>query len=454
MLKISIISVFPHLHQSFIETSLVARARKNGRVAFKMYAFSDFCEPGERIDTGIAGHGPGMLIKSSVVEKAIEAAEAEWGRAYRLFFSPQGTLLTQDLLKNLMRQCMQSSNQVDNVSMISTHSFETHESFKNSDPHILLVCSRYEGIDCRVEQQYADLLLSIGDYVLMGGEVAANVFLEAFLRLIPGVVGNTDSVEQDSFEQGLLDYPSYALPTIWKDQEMPAVIRSGNHGALQEWRETAALQKTMTRRFDLIKKYGLAKKYRLQALAAIPAHYLVLMHGEVLVKNGDVGTTSIGSLNFHDICRAARTYGIKKVFIVTPLEDQHQIIATFLHFWNGTSGQSYNAARSSAISLLVPLRSFDEVKKAIAQEEGVDPLILTTSAKVYEHAPSIDYQSQNQVWDQKKPILLVFGTGQGLAPHIMDQSSYILKPVFGMTDFNHLSVRSAIAIILDRWLGF
>ena len=86
MLKISIISVFPHLHQSFIETSLIARACKDDRVAFKTYAFSDFCEPGERIDTGIAGHGPGMLIKSSIVEKAIETAEAEWGRGYRIFF--------------------------------------------------------------------------------------------------------------------------------------------------------------------------------------------------------------------------------------------------------------------------------------------------------------------------------------------------------------------------------
>lgn len=446
MLKISIISVFPDLHKPFIETSLIARAIEEQKIKCQSFAYSDFCKPKERIDVAIAGHGPGMVIKPEVVAAAIEHVEKIDGPSYRIFFSPQGVLLTQSLIKKL------ASQSFDQVDVCTTKQVDDRKGYLSK--HILLICSRYEGMDIRVEEHYADLLLSIGDYVLMGGETAANVFLEGFLRLLPGVVGNADSVAEESFEQGLLDYSSYALPVVWKGYQMPEVIRSGNHKALQEWRDTSALQKTILSRFDLIKTYGLEKKHRNQALSIIPSHYIVVMHSDVIIKNGDVGTTSVGSLNLHDICRSARTYGVKRVFIVTPLEDQHRIIKTFLNFWQGTSGKNYNAKRSEAISLLTLVHSFDEVKKLIAENEGQNPLILTTSAKKSDDAPAIDYQSQSVVWSLKRPVLLVFGTGQGLAQHIMEQSSFILKPVFGLTDYNHLSVRSAIAIILDRWLGF
>ena len=433
--------------------SLIARSIQEKKVQCQSFAYSDFCEPGERIDVSIAGHGPGMVIKPEVVARTIEHVEQLHGPSYRIFFSPQGKLLTQDLLRQLASFSLnQDESDTDESKKLDNSNLDDRQKYISK--HILLICSRYEGMDVRVEEHYADMLLSVGDYVLMGGEAAANLFLEGFLRLLPGVVGNADSVAEESFEEGLLDYPSYALPTVWQGYQMPEVIRSGNHKALQEWRSSAALRKTMLFRFDLIKKLGLEKKHRKEALSKIPSHYIVLMHSDVIIKNGDVGNTSVGSFNLHDICRSARTYGIKQVFIVTPLEDQHRIIQTLLDFWHGKSGKEYNSQRADAISLLKIVRSFDEVKKIISDDEGQNPLLLTTSAKTYDNVPAIDYQSQNIVWQLEKPILLIFGTGQGLASYIMDQSDFILKPIYGLTDYNHLSVRSAIAIILDRWLGF
>ena len=231
MLKISIISVFPDLHKPFIGTSLIARAIEEQKIKCQSLAYSDFCKPKERIDVAIAGHGPGMVIKPEVVAAAIEHVEKIDGPSYRIFFSPQGVLLTQSLIKKL------ASQSFDQVDVCTTKQVDDRKGYLSK--HILLICSRYEGMDIRVEEHYADLLLSIGDYVLMGGETAANVFLEGFLRLLPGVVGNADSVAEESFEQGLLDYSSYALPVVWKGYQMPEVIRSGNHKALQEWRDTS-----------------------------------------------------------------------------------------------------------------------------------------------------------------------------------------------------------------------
>jgi len=442
MLKISILTAFPSLYNEFIATSLIKLAQQRGCVDFSFHKFSDFCVPKEPIDEPTVGPGPGMIIKPEVVDRSLQGIFEQRGQGYVIFFSPQGAVLSQDLLKKVAS---------DIGIMASSAASENHEQVQAQ--HIILVCARYEGIDARVERHYANLQISVGDYVLMGGDLPAQLFLEGLLRLVPGVVGNQSSVDFDSFAQALLDHDEFGLPVEWRGERVPEVLRSGDHGKIAAWRTENALQKTLLRRFDWFKKKASDQKLIALAKAAIPRHYVVLMHGDVLVKSGEVGTTSVTSIDLHDIARTSRTYGIEEFFAVTPLEDQQEIVKTFLEFWRSDIGKKFNQTRTESTSILTIASTFEDVITAIQKSEGVAPIVITTSAREVPGAPVIDFYDQGFIWAQQRPVLFVFGTGQGLAPRIVEASDYLLPPVKGMTKYNHLSVRSAVAIILDRWMG-
>ena len=400
------------------------------------------CEPKERIDEPTVGHGAGMIIKPAVVEKAIDTCEKQWGPGFKIFFSPQGQKLDQFVFKKLAQQ-LNPDKQVSSDNIVH----------KN---HIILICSRYEGIDARVEEHYADLVLSIGDFVIMGGDLAAQVFLEGFLRLIPQIVGKQESVENESFSSAFLDHPEYGLPVEWKDRTIPEILRSGNHGAVDVWRKDQAAEKTVQKRFDWFANAQPTQEEIDAANKHIPTHYVALLHSQVLIKNQQkihTGNTSIASIDIHDAARASATYGVKNVFIVTELEDQQVILKTFLNFWTSDKGQNYNATRHRAVSSVIPSPSLDFVIESIKKQTGKDPIIIATSAKPYAQTPNIDYFSQGTVWRHQRPVLFVFGTGQGLCNEVLNRCDFMLLPLTGLTKYNHLSVRSAISIVLDRWLG-
>lgn len=452
-MKISIISVFPEFHQSINALSIIGKAVQQGLVSFDFIRFSDLCEPKERIDEPTCGPGAGMILKPVVVQKAIELAEQRWGQGFKVFFSPHGTVLTQPILRQYAAQFFAQSNQPALSGYPVEALAKTDVSKGMSVNHLILVCGRYEGIDERVERHYADALISIGDYVLMGGDLPAQVFLEGLLRLLPGVIGNQESVEQESFESAFLDHPHYGLPAEWNGMKIPDVLRSGNHAAIDAWRKDAAAKRTVHNRFDWFVRaqpnppsIALAKKF-------IPVHYVAVMHTQVIIKGGTVGQTSIPSIDIHDIARACASYGIKNFFIVSPLLDQQKIVATFMEFWLSADGAKYNENRHQAISSIRPVLSYQEMIDLIVREEGQEPLIVCTSARNVEHKQHIDYFSQKIVWSQEKPVLFLFGTGQGLSDELVQKSDFVLAPIEGLTDYNHLSVRSAVSIILDRWLG-
>ncbi len=439
MLKISVLTAFPALYSEFVATSLVKLGQQRGLIDFSFFKFSDFCAPKEPIDEPTVGPGPGMIIKPEVIDRAMQGILEQRGPGYVIFFSPQGTVLSQDVLKKVAQDVGVAAEKAESVS--------------GGDKHLILVCARYEGIDARVERHYADLLLSVGDYVLMGGDLPAQLFLESFLRLVPGVIGNQVSVDADSFSAALLDHDEFGLPVEWREQRVPDVLRSGDHGKVAAWRLENSLKKTLVRRFDWFKKKASDRALVAQAKALIPRHYVVLMHGDVMVKSGEVGTTSVTSIDLHDIARTCKTYGVEDFFAVTPLRDQQEIVKTFLGFWRSEMGQKFNQTRTQSISILKLASTFEDVLAAIEEREGARPLVITTSARDVAHATHIDFYDQGFVWRQERPVLFVFGTGQGLAPRILEVSDYLLPPVKGMTEYNHLSVRSAVAIILDRWMG-
>lgn len=428
-MKISILSVFPDLYRPFLDTSLIKRAQEKNVVSFDLADFFSFVAPKERIDAPTFGHGAGMLIKPEVVQKAIESKEAAHGKAYKIFFSPHGKKIDQEYLRTLAKTL-------------------------ESVDHVMLVAARYEGMDARVEEHYAAEVLSLGDYVLMGGDLPAMVLLEGVLRLLPGVVGKQASVEMDSFSTCLVDYPEYTEPVIWQDKQVPDVVRSGNHAAIARWREDQAFERTLCGHFDWFRSRDVSDNLKKEALERIPNHYVALMHNDVITGDGDrIGTTSVTSLDMHDIARSAKTYGIKHYYLVTQLLDQQKIVKKLLDFWKIGSGVEYNASRHTAVKQVDVVSSYDQVIQEIEAKEGVKPLVIATSAKLTDHPGQITFHDQGMVWSQKRPVLLIFGTGKGLSQAALDRCDYLLVPVDGMSGYNHLSVRSAVAIILDRWLG-
>lgn len=427
-MNISILSVFKELYEPFLQTSLLKRAQENGIVSIETASFSDFAFPKKRIDAPTFGPGAGMLIKPVVVEKAIQHFQERKGKAFKIFFSPQGQKLDQPLLKTIAQKAQDAG-------------------------HLMLIPARYEGMDARVEAEYADMTVSVGDFVLMGGDIPAMMLLEGMLRLIPGVVGKQESVEQESFSGPFLDYPEYTEPVEWHGITVPEIVRSGHHAEIEKWRTERAVKKTVLHNFAWLRAYPVTDAQKKLAASYIPAHYMVLMHDEVFSgPERTVGTTSVMSIDIHDIARSSSTYGMKKFFIVTPLIDQQKIIKKFFSFWHSASGISYNANRHEALNLVSVVDRLEAAIADIEKREGKKPLLIGTSARETA-GKQISFYDQGVVWQEGRPVILLLGTGQGLSDQLIDRCDYVLNPIHGFSDFNHLSVRSAAAIIMDRWLG-
>lgn len=429
-MKISIVSLFPELYKPFLSTSLLERASDNKLVDIKTTSLFSFSEPKVRVDGPAFGHGAGMVLKPEVIEKAIEETEKERGKAYKVFFSPHGTKLDQAVLARLKEKVQAAGN------------------------HLMLVPARYEGIDARAEAEYADMIISIGDYVLMGGDVPAMVLLEGLLRLIPGIVGKQESVDHESFSGPFVDWPAYTAPVEWHGKIVPEVVRSGNHKALEEWRMQEAARRTMLGHFDWLRTQKLTDAEKKLAYKQIPSHYVALMHTEVKLPHDQVGTSSVTTYDIHDIARSSRTYDLKNYFIVTPLIDQQKIVQKLLDFWSSDIGIDYNPQRHGAVSRVKLVPGLQEVVDTIEAKEGKKPLIIGTSARLQDaEGKLISFSDQGLIWSQDRPVLLLLGTAQGLSEQIIKACDYVLSPIDGFSDFNHLSVRSAAAIIFDRWLG-
>ena len=178
---------------------------------------------------------------------------------------------------------------------------------------------------------------------------------------------------------------------------------------------------------------------------------IVLVHYPVVNKIGEIIGSAVTNLDLHDIARAGKTYGVDNYYIVTPYEDQKKLVTEILEHWQKGHGARYNPARKEALKLVQLADSLEEVMEQITEKRGKCPLLLTTSAR--NQGKTLSYPDVRAKVKKKEPILLLFGTAHGLAPQVMEMTEYSLPPVGGNTDYNHLSVRSAVSIILDRLLG-
>jgi len=219
-MEINILSIFPSLFNPFLETGIIGRAKEKGIISFNLINIRDFSSDSYgTVDDYPYGGGAGMVMKVEPIIKALESIEVK-GETYLL--SPRGKSFDQNMAREL-----------SNKEVLS------------------LICGRYKGVDERV-REFVDGEISIGDYVLSGGEVAAMVVVEAITRLLPGAVGDVDSVNTDSFEKGLLDSPVYTRPREFRGKEVPEVLLSGNHGEIEHWREGEAIKLTKKYRKDIM----------------------------------------------------------------------------------------------------------------------------------------------------------------------------------------------------------
>lgn len=223
-MRIDIISLFPELIESFYEHSIIGRARKAGLLVLDVTNPRNFTfDKHHMVDDTIYGGGCGMLMKAQPLYTAVEVVRRAVPKSRVIFMGPAGTTFTQAKARELAQY-----------------------------DQLIFLCGHYEGVDYRVETELADETISIGDYVLTGGEIPAMVVTDAVARMVPGVLGATASAAEDSFYNSLLEYPQYTKPAVFRDMAVPDVLRNGDHAKIEAWRTRQSLLRTLIQRPDLL----------------------------------------------------------------------------------------------------------------------------------------------------------------------------------------------------------
>lgn len=230
-MKIDVLTIFPEMFKA-LDTSIIARARQSGRLNLNLWDIRAFSASKHRnTDDYPFGGGAGMLMMPQPIADAIKAAAPDPYPGKRIYMSPRGVPLTQEMAKSL-----------------------------SLEPSLMILCGHYEGVDERVISKYIDLEVSIGDYVLTGGELPAMVLIDCVARLLDGVLGAESSTVEESFsDENLLEYPQYTRPREFEGMEVPEVLLGGNHAQISQWRRRQRLIATLLRRPDLLEKARLTK---------------------------------------------------------------------------------------------------------------------------------------------------------------------------------------------------
>ena len=228
-MRIDVATLFPEMCEAVLSESILGRARKNGALTVQCWNIRDYTlDKHRRVDDVPYGGGRGMVMQADPIYRCYEAVQAEAGtQPHRIYLSPKGSVLTQQRALELAAM-----------------------------PHLFLLCGHYEGVDQRILDTIIDEEISIGDYVLTGGELPAMVLIDTVARMLPGVLPESLCFEDESHFNGLLEYPQYTRPAVWHEQEVPPVLLTGHHKNIAEWRLAQSLEVTKTHRPDLYDCYS------------------------------------------------------------------------------------------------------------------------------------------------------------------------------------------------------
>lgn len=432
MPRFHLVTLFPEFFESPLSTALMGRAREAGIVECSFHDPRQFSTDKHRhVDDRPYGGGPGMVMQGEPLARALRSIERP-GRM--LFMAPGGRPLTQDMVCDL-----------------------AHEE------DLTIVCGRYEGIDARLLQLFPLEPVSVGDIVLNGGESAALSVLEAVARLMPGFMGKEESGDDESFSHGLLEYPHYTRPESLEGLSVPEVLQSGDHARIAQWRRQESVRATLRMRPEMLNEAPLYRE-DVQTLAETPRDRpgrnlsFCLVHYPVSLGPKKIGASSLTNLDIHDIARISRSYAMGSFYPVTPLRDQLRVLEEILRHWTRGPGGTGNADRAQALGLVQPATSLEEAVAHMTAQHGTRPRLVASSAvwpaKGKASQPGRMPMTPRDVrrWCDQGPVMLCLGTAQGLAPEVLEQCEGTLRPV-RFLGYNHLSVRSAAAILADRILG-
>lgn len=445
-MKFHVITLFPELIEASTSCGLLGQARKKNLVQVETLNPRRFAtDTHKTVDDRPYGGGDGMIMKAEPLALAVEDLLIRSPGAKVILMSPRGQRFDNQKAKTMAAE----------------------------GAELIFICGRYGGVDERFTQTFVDEEISIGDYVLSGGELAAAVIIEAVSRFLPGVLGHQDSAQKDSFESMTLEYPQYTRPAEWRGQAVPEVLTSGDPKSITEWQECMSWHLTKQRRPDLFSmlqlteaqlnrlnkfvqshapeklcEWGLNQEFLFSKVAQV---HIALLHYPILDRDQNQVATNITNFDIHDIARACRTYGIETYTLIHPQVEQLMFVDRILDHWRVGQGAAYNPSRKRALERVKTASSLESLVASLKPD-----LVIGTHARPVSGGRSWSCRDLRQeIWLKGKSVLVVFGTGYGMTETTMQNMDGVLESLRGPPpdDFRHLSVRSAVSVYLDRLMS-
>ena len=393
-MHITVITAFPDFLRTFFATSIVGKGVEKGLLSVEVVDIRGYARGDYRQIDDYAFGGGGMLLMADPLRDALEDVQARRGKAYVLGTSPQGAVLQQDMVETLAER-----------------------------EHLLILCGHYEGMDERFVEKYVDQEISLGDYVLTGGELAAMVIADSVSRRIPGVVGKESAVEEDSFAKGFLDHPHYTRPALWEDLLVPEELLSGNHAKILAWRRREAVRRTLARRPEVLGRAGILPYMARGAYLA-----LVLEDGEESSFPGNLLERSL---------ELGKNYGLAKICCISSRRDFRTLAGDF------RGSESFKI-----------FGSLQRCREWIARKEKCSPLLVDMGGEASgDSAPRAHtLEVKRTLLERQLPALFTLFCGAREKNYLKcDCALFPLRGGYGQTgDF---SPEDRLAIILDRFFG-
>lgn len=429
-MKFDIVTIFPGFFDSVFSFGVISRAVENKAVEINVHDLRTYsAEKHGKTDDTPYGGGSGMLMTPEPIGNAIGRIKEKGLRSAVILTTPKG-------------------EEFDDRKAQELCGFE----------QLIILCGRYEGVDDRVSELYVDMKISTGKYINSGGEYACSLIVDAVSRYLPGVLGNAESLASESLTNGLLEYPQYTKPRTYKEKKVPELLLSGDHEEIRKWRRQESIKSTFIHNPASLDDARLSKEEDAFLKEFKTGNspdfrvYIALVHYPAYNSRLEVVSTAFKSMDAHDISRDATTYGVKQFYLINPVEEQRRLAGRLVDHWTEGEGRNFNETKSRAFGIISIMSTIEEAVGRIEEIEGRKPKIVVTDARFSDDMTGYRVLRE-KIFENTEPFLILFGTGWGLTLETIKAADYVLKPISGYSEFNHLSVRSAAAIVLDRLLS-